>query len=457
MLSFFKFIFTLAAFAAVLFYLSFLGVKFGKFGSSSMPTGFTVTPDTKIDPNSELAKYVTQEEIDDFGFRCADIVCDKEKNATLVPLRAALDRKDTDFVVKFIKDNNLSVDVSMRDKRTPLMYSSFRNDVNTFNALLNLGAGIRAKDRFGLSPMAYAIMLNSVDTARILLEKGIKFEEVEYVSPHIHTNRYYDSSRFDSIIINDDDNITIRYKYDQGRPETDLNDPQCVESSTRYKLNPFEYAVDRNLSQMAELMLSTGYKPKEFKMANGLQGIKDEEKNRPLQLSAWAVLDDYEDYKPMLDVFIKYDLPNAPTKEQLKEAYEVCYDKLKSFTKEKEKYIYEMNKGRDEEGEERLRKNEKYDHLCTECLYHEGLLQYKPKPIDPKMIETFDKTINSYIKHYPDENATFKDAKAFIKWANEERRQYKIEVFIDKYEKDPTKVIYMDRNQSKSSPSSNLK
>ena len=58
-----------------------------------------------------------------------------------MPLRAALDRKDTDFVVKFIKDNNLSVDVEMRDKRTPLMYSSFRNDVNTFNALLNLGAG----------------------------------------------------------------------------------------------------------------------------------------------------------------------------------------------------------------------------------------------------------------------------------------------------------------------------
>ncbi|WP_314068918.1 ankyrin repeat domain-containing protein [Campylobacter showae] len=186
MQSFFKFLFTLAAFAAVLFYLSFLGVK---FGSSSMPTGFTITPDTKIDPNSELAKYVTQEEIEAFGFGVRDIVCDEEKNTTLVPLRAALDRKDTDFVVKFIKDNNLSVDVSMRDKRTPLMYSSFRNDVDTSNALINLGADIRAKDRFGLSPMAYAIMLNSVDTAKILLDKGVKFEEVEYVSPHIYTNR----------------------------------------------------------------------------------------------------------------------------------------------------------------------------------------------------------------------------------------------------------------------------
>ena len=374
-----------------------------------------------------------------------------------MPLRAALDRKDTDFVVKFIKDNNLTADVSMRDKRTPLMYSSFRNDVNTSNALINLGAGIRAKDRFGLSPMAYAIMLNSVDTAKVLLGKGVKFEEVEYVSPHTHTNRYYDSSRFESIIINGENNITIHYKYDQGRPETDLNNPQCVESSTRYKSDPFKYLVDRNLPQMAELMLSTGYKPKEFKMGSGLQGIKDEEKNRPLQLSGWAILDNYEDYEPMLEVFIKYDLPNAPTKEQLKEAYEVCYDKLKSFTKEKEKYIYEMNQGRDKEGEERLRKNEKYDHLCTECLYHEGLLQYKPKPIDPEQIKRFDKTINSYFKHCPDENATFKDARAFIKWANEEKRQYEIRWFIYKTKNNPAKVIYVDSNQSKSSSSSNLK
>ena len=423
-----------------------------------MPTGFTVTPDTKIDPNSELAKYVTQEEIEAFGFGSSDIVCDKEKNATLVPLRAALDRKDTDFVVKFIKDNNLSVDVEMRDKRTPLMYSSFRNDVNTSSALINLGADIRAKDRFGLSPMAYAIMLNSLDTAKILLEKGVKFEEVEYLSPHIYTNRYYDSSRFESIIINGENNITIRYKYDQGRPETDLNNPQCVESSTRYKSDPFFYVVNRNLPQMAELMLSTGYKPREFKMGSGLQGIKDEEKNRPLKLSGWAYLGNYENYEPMLEVFIKYDLPNAPTKDQLKEAYKACYDNLKSFTEAKEKYIYGMNQGRDKEAEEKIqRTNKKYKYAPYQHIYQDGLLQYKPKPIDTKMIETFDKTINSYFKHCPDENATFKDARAFIKWANEERRQYKIEAFIDKYENDPTKVIYVDSNRSKSSSSSNLK
>lgn len=420
-----------------------------------MPTGFTVTPDTKIDPNSELAKYVTQEEIEAFGFGSSDIVCDKEKNATLVPLRAALDRKDTDFVVKFIKDNNLSVDVSMRDKRTPLMYSSFRNNVNTSKALINLGADIRAKDRFGLSPMAYAIMLNSLDTAKILLEKGVKFEEVEYVAYFILDSK--DNYEWISTLTIDDDNITINYKVDPKYPDTDINNPACVERCTKDKVEPFKYVVSKKLSQMAELMLSTGYKPKEFEMGSGLQGIKDEEKNRPLQLSAWAILDDYEDYESMLEVFIKYDLPNAPNKEQLKEAYKVCNDNLKSFTEAKEKYIYEMNKGRDKEGEERLRKNKKYKHLCTECLYHEGLLQYKPKPIDPKMIEEFDKDINFYKQHCPDENATFKDARAFIVWANEEKRQYEIRWFIYKTKNDPTKVIYVDNNRSKSSSSSNLK
>ena len=400
-----------------------------------MPTGFTITPDTKIDPNSELAKYVTQEEIEAFGFGSSDIVCDKEKNATLVPLRAALDRKDTDFVVKFIKDNNLTTDVSMRDKRTPLMYSSFRNDVNTSSALINLGADIRAKDRFGLSPMAYAIMLNSVDTAKILLGKGVKFEEVEYVSPHIHTNRYYDSSRFESIIINGENNITIRYKYDQGRPETDLNDPQCVESSTRYKSDPFKYLVDRNLPQMAELMLSTGYKPKEFEMGIGLKGIKDEEKNRPLKLSGWAYLGNYENYEPMLEVFIKYDLPNAPTKEQLKEAYEVCYKENqidKNFYKH-----YEYNKKR-----------------LDEIIISQG---ETPAKVNPVFFNFRKKLrINHYEKYCPDENSTF-TIREFISWANDNKKMGSISSFTNSFENDPTKVIYIDSNRSKSSSSSNLK
>lgn len=117
-----------------------------------------------------------------------------------------------------------------------------------------------------------------------------------------------------------------------------------------------------------------------------------------------------------------------------------------------------MNQGRDKETEEKIRKiNSKYEYAPYSLLYEDGLLKYKPKPPDPEQIKRFDKTINSYFKHCPDENATFKDARAFIKWANERKRRYKIEVFIDKYEKNPNKVIYVDGNRSKSSPSLNLK
>nr|WP_314238872.1 ankyrin repeat domain-containing protein [uncultured Campylobacter sp.] len=379
-----------------------------------MPTGFTITPDTKIDPNSELAKYVTQEEIDDFGFRCANIVCDEEKNATLVPLRAALDRKDTDFVVKFIKDNNLTADVEMRDKRTPLMYSSFRNDVNTFNALLNLGANIRAKDRFGLSPMAYAIMLNSVDTAKILLEKGVKFEEVEYVAYFILNSK--EGYGWMSSLIIDGNDITINYTIDPdhpGRyPDTDINNPACVKTCDGEKVEPFKYVVSKNLPQMAELMLSTGYKPKEFKMGSGLQGIKDEEKNRPLQLSGWAILDDYEDYEPMLDVFIKYDLPNAPTKEQLKEAYGKCYK----------------------------------TYLWYKVRWIDGASINKKRPF------YVDMPIKNLEKYCTDPNGTFQNVRSFISWANEQKKMNEI-IKIG----DTGKVIYVDGNRSKSSPSSNLK
>ena len=245
--------------------------------------------------------------------------------------------------------------------------------------------------------MAYAIMLNSVDTAKILLEKGVKFEEVEYVSPHIHTNRYYDSSRFDSIIINDDDNITIRYKYDQGRPETDLNNPQCVESSTRYKSDPFFYVVNRNLPQMAELMLSTGYKPKEFEMGIGLKGIKDEEKNRPLKLSGWAYLGNYENYEPMLDIFIKYNLPNAPTKEQLKEAYRECYDR----------YVLSI--------------------LFAYAIHNNGTHYLKYENLTRNVLQ----------KYCSEQNSTFSDVRTFIAWANEYEKADAMQdiLFSDKKDK----------------------
>ncbi|MCR8685716.1 ankryin, partial [Campylobacter ureolyticus] len=90
-----------------------------------------------------------------------DIHCDEETNSTLIPLRKALMDKDTNKVLNFIKDNNLSADVTMLDKRTPLMYSSFYNDTNTTKELIKLGADVHKKDRYELNALAYAISINS--------------------------------------------------------------------------------------------------------------------------------------------------------------------------------------------------------------------------------------------------------------------------------------------------------
>jgi len=99
-----------------LFLVVFINFLYEKL---SRPTHFTVTPGTKIDPNSELAKYVTQEEIDDFGFRYWDIDEYEERNATLSALRNLLRLKDTDKILNFMKRNGLSADVKMKANTTP--------------------------------------------------------------------------------------------------------------------------------------------------------------------------------------------------------------------------------------------------------------------------------------------------------------------------------------------------
>ena len=116
-----------------------------------------------------------------------------------------------------------------------------------------------------------------------------------------------------------------------------------------------------------------------------------------------------------------------------------------------------MNQGRDEEAEEKIqRTNKKYKYAPYSLLYEDGLLQYKPKPIDPKRIKRFDNQINFHSHFCPDENATFKDIRAFIKWANEMEKQDGIKSTIGRAESGMAQVIYVDSNRSKSDSNSNL-
>lgn len=421
---------------SALFFIVFVNFIYEKL---SGPTRFVVTADTKIIPGSELSKYVTQEEIDDFAFRYWDIDKQIKDDAFAENFRKLLKSKQTDQILKFMQDNNISVDSPLIDGVTPLMYASFYDDEVTAKRLIDMGANPRAQDNYKLSPLAYAIENNSTKTAKLLLDSGVKFDEVKAVQYYIDPPFYNNIEKL--IIDGDDVKIVFRDNYQVNKESKDAN-------------NPMRYIVWHNYVEMADIVLASGYKPKLDDHHNTFfHGLRDDSE---FMRSLYISLDSHPNYEPMLELLLKYDIVGQPTKEELKKAYEECYDNVKYYAKEKENYIYKMNKGIDEEGEAKLRKNKKYEHLCTECLYHEGLLQYKPKPIDPKRIKRFDNQINFHSHFCPDENATFKDIRAFIKWANEMEKQDGIKSAIGRAKKGMAQVIYIDSNQSKSDSNSNL-
>lgn len=381
----------------------------------SRPTHFTVTPDTKIDPNSELAKYVTQEEIDDFGFRYWDIDEYEENNATLNALRNLLRLKDTDKILNFMTRNGLSADVKMKAGTTPLMYASFYDDETTAKRLMEMGADAHAKDNYKLSPLAYAIENNSTKTVKLLLDSGVRLEEVKAVQFYL-THAVY--ALIDSIVIDKDD-VHINYGF------MDIDSKDAVE--------PFHYVISNNLLEISKMFFELGYKP-ECKF----------NAQRYEEFDCFDRLSIIPNYEPMLNLLLDNNVSGQPTKEELKKAYEECYDNVKYYTKEKENYIYKMNQGRDEEAEEKIKKKyDKYKYAPYSLLYEDGLLQYKPKPPNPEQVKRFDDTINFYSKHCLDENATFKDTESFVKWANEEKRRENVLRFLKAHKNNPAKVIYI--------------
>ena len=127
----------------------FTFVVYNKF-KLSQNSHFTVTADTIIKSGSEISKYVTQEEVDSFSFRYWDIDYNSKPNVVEEPLKdielkKLLKSKNTNKILSFMKDNNISVDYRLYGGVTPLMYASFWGDENTTKELINLGADIRLK------------------------------------------------------------------------------------------------------------------------------------------------------------------------------------------------------------------------------------------------------------------------------------------------------------------------
>jgi hypothetical protein len=273
---------------AALFLVVFINFLYEKL---SRPTHFTVTPDTKIDPNSELAKYVTQEEIDDFAFRYWDIDEYEERNATLNALRNLLRLKDTDKILNFMTRNGLSADVKMKANTTPLMHASFYGDETTAKRLIDMGANAHAKDNYKLSPLAYAIENNSTKTVKLLLDSGVKFSNKEKIQRYLKAPQ---NDRIKSLTI-DGDNIFVEYEVKYG---------QKNEGSKGWIL-PFDYITFGNFTEMLQILFSMGYFDE-----NG-NYFKD--------------MEYMPNYEPMLNLLLDNNVSGQPTKEGLKEAYEKCY------------------------------------------------------------------------------------------------------------------------------------
>ena len=89
------------------------------------------------------------------------------------------------------------------------MYSSFYDDEVTAKRLIDMGANAHAKDNYKLSPLAYAIENNSTKTAKLLLDSGVRLEEIKAVQFYQNHAIY---SLINSIVVDKDDvHINRRY------------------------------------------------------------------------------------------------------------------------------------------------------------------------------------------------------------------------------------------------------
>lgn len=362
-----------------------LKVQTGRFKST--PHHYTVTANTKVDPNSELAKYVTQKEINAVGYRYWDI--DEEEvrdNPTMELLRRSLKSKDTDKILKFMQDNNISVDTPLHFGVTPLMYASFYDDEKTAKKLIEMGADPHKKDNYELSPMAYAMENNATKSVRLLLDSGVKFDEVEIVQETYgirDVENWIDSVSFD-------ENAT---------PIIHYRTKEVLFSGGGEPYYFISHLVRNNMYDIMKMVLESGYRPYTYSTFNmgevyvsnkleeipSYRNIKNTHKRYGVEefrlyKSVYGDLLDVPEPGAMIDLLLQYDIGGIPNDEFLKRMYDdKCY----------EEYRYDIAVG-----------------------YY-------------KMGSMFDSAFLQ--KHCSDKNATFKNIKEYILFAVGQKKIDKIE------------------------------
>ena len=370
-------------------------------------THFTVTADTNVSKVPGLSKYVSQEEVDSFAFRYWDIDDEAEytnshweENATLKKLRLMLKAKDTRGVLSFLKDNNLSVNLQMHAGTSPLIYSAFYDDENTAKELIKLGADMRHKDRYKLSPLAYAIENNSTKTAKLLLDNGVKFEEVKAVQWYLDCPIYKTSS---PILV------------DNGKAYIKLDKDACVfRTGPKGDIDPLYYLITNGFSKMIEIILDYGYKPQLSDQKYDYIYIVSDAKNSILPRSYYVLLNSTPNYEPILDILLKYNVVGQPTQEELDLAYKHCVTYYLHNLGRKWDYIFHMRdyqKGEKILGGYGTARNERIARLHEEERKNSSFSNLKPEKSvqitpDPIILNYYDTAVRDYGRFCGDEKLT---------------------------------------------------
>ncbi|EPH08833.1 hypothetical protein HMPREF9309_01026 [Campylobacter ureolyticus ACS-301-V-Sch3b] len=406
-------------------------IVYNKF-ELSQNSHFTVTADTIIKPGSEISKYVTQEEVDSFSFRYWDIDYNSKPNVVEEPLKdielkKLLKSKNTNKILSFMKDNNISVDYILYGGVTPLMYASFWGDENTTKELINLGADIRAKDEQGLNPFAYALSMNSIKVVKILLNNGIKFEEAKVIQYYL-TNlpNYYNTEK----LIVDGDNVNIIYK-----------DIEFNHDHSKPAVYVFDYLVYSNSYELAKMAFRDGYKPYTYNRINEYDQVevgnsindfftKEDIDNLIILAkqskrdmfdynlsmdelkynhSLYKPLEDIPNFEPMLDLLLEHNVSGQPSKELMKREYDMCYEDYIFFYNERKKSLISGDRTKED-------------------------------------FRNLNITINYYDKHCSDKNGTF-TTKGMVSWRNDYQKHYNMFSFLRANKDDKEKVIYIGDNK----------
>ena len=307
-------------------------------------THFTVTSDTNVSKVPGLSKYVTQEEVDSFAFRYWDIDYNSNpKNvfkepAIDVELKRLLKSKQTDKILKFMQDNNISVDTPLHFGVTPLMYASFYDDEKTAKKLIEMGADPHKKDNYELSPMAYAMENNATKSVRLLLDSGVKFDEVEIVQETygiMDVENWIDSISFD-------ENAT---------PIIHYRTKEVLFSGGGEPYYFISHLVRNNMYDIMKMVLESGYRPYTYSTFNmgevyvsnkleeipSYRNIKNTHKRYGVEefrlyMSVYGDLLDVPEPGAMIDLLLQYDIGGIPNDEFLKRMYDdKCYGNYRYF------------------------------------------------------------------------------------------------------------------------------